>query len=91
MSHLEDWVDALPVVKFTHNNRRHSNRKHTLFELMMGVNPLAIPLTHEYTKYPSVEERVRGLINMREEALAAHEFARQHMLQHITSNFDHSN
>jgi len=55
---------------------------------MMGVNPLAIPLTHEYTKYPSVEERVGGLINMREEALAAHEFARQRMLQRITSNFE---
>jgi hypothetical protein len=53
---------------------------------MMGVNPLAIPLTHEYTQYPSVEERVGGLINMREEALAAHEFARQCMLQRITSN-----
>jgi hypothetical protein len=54
---------------------------------MMGVNPLAIPLTHEYTKYPSIEERVGGLISMREEALAAHEFACQHMLQRITSNF----
>jgi hypothetical protein len=53
---------------------------------MMGVNPLAIPLTHEYTKYPSVEEQVGGLINMREEALAAHEFACQCMLQRITSN-----
>jgi hypothetical protein len=86
-SHPEDWVDALPMVEFMHNNRWHSDRKHTPFELMMGVNPLAIPLTHEYTKYPSVEERVRGLINMREEALAVHEFARQHMLQRITSNF----
>jgi hypothetical protein len=55
---------------------------------MMGVNPLAIPLIHEYTKYPSVKERVRGLINIREEALATHEFARQRMLQRITSNFE---
>ena len=55
-SHPEDWVDALPMVEFTHNNRRHSDRKHTPFELMMGANSLAIPLTHEYTKYPSVEE-----------------------------------
>jgi hypothetical protein len=48
---------------------------------MMGVNPLAIPLIHEYMKYPFVEERVRGLINMHEEALATHEFACQRMLQ----------
>jgi hypothetical protein len=87
-SHPEDWVDALPMVKFTHNNQQHSDRKHTPFELMMGVNPLAIPLTHEYTKYPSIKEQVGGLINMREEALAAHEFACQRMLQRITSNFE---
>jgi hypothetical protein len=55
---------------------------------MMGVNPLAIPLTHEYTKYPSIKEQVGGLINMHEEALAAHEFTRQRMLQRITSNFE---
>jgi hypothetical protein len=55
---------------------------------MMGVNPLAIPWIHEYMKYPSIEEQVRGLINMREEALAAHEFACQRMLQQITSNFE---
>jgi hypothetical protein len=55
---------------------------------MMGINPLAIPLTHEYTKYPSVEEQVRGLINIHEEALATHEFAHQRMLQQITSNFE---
>jgi hypothetical protein len=54
---------------------------------MMGTNPLAIPLTHEYTKYPSVEERLGSLTNNREEALAAHEYARSRMLQRIKSNF----
>ena len=39
---------------------------------MMGVSPLATPLAHEYTKYPSVEEQVGSLTNMREEALATH-------------------
>ena len=54
---------------------------------MMGVSPLATPLAHEYTKYPSVEERMGSLTNMREEALAAHEYARSRMLQRIKSNF----
>jgi hypothetical protein len=54
---------------------------------MMGVSPLAIPLTHEYTKYPSVEERTGNLVSMHEEALAAHAFARSHMLQRVKSNF----
>ena len=86
-SHLEDWIDAIPMLKFTHNNRQHSDQKHTPFELMMGTNPLAIPLAHEYTKYPSVEERLGSLTNNRKEALAAHEYARSHMLQRIKSNF----
>ena len=69
------------MIEFTHNNQRHADRKNTPFELMMGVSPLATPLTHEYTKYPSVEERVGSLTNMREEALATHEYARSCMLQ----------
>ncbi len=79
-SHPEDWVDALPMIEFTHNNRRHADRKNTPFELMMGVSPLATPLAHEYTKYPSVEEQVSSLTNMCEEVLAAHEYARSRML-----------
>ncbi len=54
---------------------------------MMRTNTLATPLIHEYTKYPSVEEQTGGLTNMREEVLAAHEFARSRMLQQIKSNF----
>ncbi len=74
-SHPEDWVDTLPMIEFTHNNQRHADRKNIPFELMMGTSPLATPLIHEYTKYPSVEEQVGSLTNMREEALAAHEYA----------------
>jgi hypothetical protein len=85
-SHPEDWVDALPVLEFTHNNRRHSDRKNTPFELMMGMSPLATPLVHEYTKYPSIEERVRSLINIREEArMNLHEIACSNELRR-TSN-----
>ena len=54
---------------------------------MMGTNPLAIPLVHKYTKYPSVEERIGSLTNNREEALVAHEFARSRMHQRIKSKF----
>ncbi len=86
-SHPENWVDILPMIEFTHNNRRHADRKNTPFKLMMGTSSLATPLIHEYTKYPSVEERVGSLANMREEALAAHEYARSRIVQQIKSNF----
>jgi len=46
-----------------------------MFNIMMGTNPLAIPLVHEYTKYPSVKEQIGSLTNNQEETLAAHEVA----------------
>ena len=46
---------------------------------MLGINPVAIPLSFENTKYPTIEERMKKLMKEREEALAAHELARQRM------------
>ena len=74
-----DWSNMLSTMGFTHNNRRHADRLHTLFELMLGITPVAIPLTFEHTKYPSIEEKMKNLIKDQEEALAAHELARTHM------------
>src|SRR5271170_1027060 len=69
----------LSTMEFTHNNRRHADRIHTPFELMLGITPVAIPLAFEHTKYPSIEEKMNNLIKNREEALAAHELARTRM------------
>ena len=41
---------------------------HLKFELMFGESPLAIPLSFENTKYPSIEERMGTLLRNREEA-----------------------
>ena len=46
---------------------------------MLGITPVAIPLTFEHTKYPSIEEKMKNLIKDQEEALAAHELAWNHM------------
>ena len=35
-SHPEEWLTATHVLEFTHNNRRHTDRQKTLFELMFG-------------------------------------------------------
>ena len=40
---------------------------------MLGITPVAIPLSFENTKYPTIEERMKKMIQEREEALAAHE------------------
>ena len=49
--------------------------------------PVAIPLSFENTKFPSVEERIKTLARDQEEALAAHEFARARMAERKTNRF----
>ena len=70
----EEWAKKLFLVEFTHNNRRHAERKHSPFELMYGESPKMLLITFEKTKYPTIE-RMHTLIHDREEALAAHELA----------------
>jgi len=54
---------------------------------MMGISPLAIPLSFENTKLPSVEEQIKNLVKDREEALAAHELARSRMAKRRQNRF----
>jgi hypothetical protein len=49
--------------------------------------PIAIPMTFENTKFPSVAEKIKNLVTRREEALAAHELARSCMVERIKLNF----
>ena len=79
MNNLDEWSTMLSTMEFTHNNRRHANRLNTPFELMLGIMPVAIPLAFKHTKYPSIEEKMNNLIKNWEEALAAHELARNQM------------
>jgi hypothetical protein len=86
-SHPEDWPRALHTLEFTHNNRRHADRQHTPFELILGESPVAIPLSFEATNYPNMEDKMKTLQRNREEALAAHELARNRMAERRKSNF----
>ena len=86
-SHPEEWTQALPTLEFTHNNRRHADRQQTPFKLTFGESPIAIPLTFESTKYPTVENKMKTLQRNREEALAAHELARSRMTDRQKSTF----
>ena len=86
-SHPEEWPQALHTLEFMHNNRRHADRTQTPFELMFGESPIAIPLTFETTKYPTMEDKMKTLQQNREEALAAHELARSRMADRRKSTF----
>ena len=46
---------------------------------MFGESPIAVPLSFENTKYPTMEDKMKTLQRNREEALAAHELARSLM------------
>jgi hypothetical protein len=54
---------------------------------MFGESPVAIPLSFENTKYPSIEEKITTLLHNRQEALAAHELARSRMADRRKSTF----
>lgn len=82
-----DWSQALPILEFVHNSRRHSGCAQSPFELIMGENPLSIPMAHVSSKFPAVKERLETLQAYQHEALAAHELARVHMANKITSTF----
>jgi hypothetical protein len=86
-SHPEEWPQALSTLEFTHNNRRHADRTQTPFELMFGESPIAIPLSFESTNHPAIEDKVKTLRRNREEALAAHELARNRMADRRKSTF----
>jgi hypothetical protein len=54
---------------------------------MNGEASVAIPTTFENIKFPSVVEKIKNLVTSREEALAAYELARSHIVERIKSNF----
>jgi transposase InsO family protein len=79
-----EWAKALPTAEFAHNQRTHEARNMSPFKLMYGTEPVAIPMAIPRTTVPAVEERLRELKQLREEALAAHELSKQRMAQRIT-------
>ena len=54
---------------------------------MFGESPVAILLSFENTKYPTMEDKMKTLLRNGEEALAAHELARSHMTDRRKSTF----
>ena len=54
---------------------------------MFVESPVAIPLSFESTKYLSMEDKMKTLLQNRQEALAAHELARSQMTDKWRSTF----
>jgi hypothetical protein len=71
----------------SHNNSRHAERVHTPFELIQGDSPTSIPITFSHTKFSSIKEKMKWIINDREETLVAHELARTMIANRKQLNF----
>jgi transposase InsO family protein len=81
------WKDLMPTAEFAHNQRTHSTTRQSPFFLMMGYKPQAIPTAFPKTNVPSVKQRILNLQKAREEAIAAHDLARQKMAERTTRGF----
>ena len=70
-----------------HNQRTAQGRNASLFYVMMGYNPHAIPSVYPSTPVSAGETCLKLLKKVHKEALAAHELARQRMAEHIIRGF----
>ena len=73
------WADNVSHTEFAHNHRPHSVTNQSLFYLMMGYEPCALPSVISDTTTPAVETRLKTLSAAHDEALAAPELAHQVM------------
>src|SRR5258705_13570119 len=78
---LNSWNSMLPIAEFTHNSCTHEELKQSLFHLIYGTEPIALPKVIHRTNTPTAEGRLIMLKIAREEALAAHDLACQKMTQ----------
>ena len=83
----DKWRSLLPTLEFAYNSKPHATQKESPLFLQMGYNPLAIPTAYPKTNVPDTQERLLLLQEARKEADAAHELARQKMMERITRGF----
>ena len=74
----------LPIAQFTHNSQTHDAIKQSLFQLMYGTSPVALPLVSNQTNVPAADNCIKSLFLAREEALTAHDLACIKMMERTT-------
>ena len=80
------WSDYLPMAEFAHNNRAHETSKMSPFQIIYGTDLKGIPTAFPRAQAPAVEDRLKEITKIRQEALAAHELARQLMIRRNPGN-----
>ena len=77
------WSQALKKAEFVYNNRPHTDRSQTPFELMYGEAPLVFSQAFGHSEHPATEARIAQLKQWRKDAIIAHEQVRQRMKTRI--------
>src|SRR6266702_2228626 len=83
----KSWVSALKKAEFTYNNHPHADQAQSPFKLWYRQAPKAIPTVFNYRDYPKTKEHLELLQQWRNDALIAHEYARQQMKERIKTTF----
>ena len=69
------WTDSITHAEFTHNHCPHSITSQSLFFLMMGYEPHALPSIIQNSAISAVKTRLKNMTAAQNEALAAHKLA----------------
>jgi len=83
----EDWHKALPTLEFSHSSRHHSDCPQTPYELLYGTRPIALPMTYNMTKFPTLDNWLNSIRRYQCEASDAHELAQNKMASRIKADF----
>ena len=75
------------MAEFVHNHRPHSTTGKSLFYLMLGYEPQAIPSIIETAHLLALEDCLRNLDTSRKEALTVHKLTQQLMRNWVKSKF----
>jgi hypothetical protein len=86
-NHPETWKSHLPTLEFSYNTKPHATQKESPLFLQMGYNPISVPTAYPTTNLPATQEHLLLLQEARKEANAAHELARQKMMERATRGF----
>ena len=73
------WLESISHAEFVQNHCPHSVTNQSLFYLIMGYEPCALPSVITNTSIPTVESHLKTLSAARNKALTAHELAQQVM------------
>ena len=83
----EQWSRLIPIMEFSYNQKSHATQMKSLFYLIMGSDPKAIPTALPSTNVPEAKEQIQNLQKAQDEAIAAYELARQKMIEQTTHKF----